>query len=47
LLVFTSVGSVVISRFSWIKPIAGLVLVAIGIQLLFTFWQQRGLPVHP
>jgi predicted tellurium resistance membrane protein TerC len=47
LLSFTAIGSVVVSKFDWIKPIAGIVLVVIGVQLIVTFWQQHGLPVRP
>ena len=38
LLVFTLIGSTLIHRFSWLKPVAGLVLVVIGIKLAFDYF---------
>ena len=38
LLGFTLIGSTLIHRFSWLKPIAGLVLVVIGIKLAFDYF---------
>lgn len=35
LLVFTIAGSTLIHRLEWLKPIAGLVLVGIGVKLAF------------
>jgi predicted tellurium resistance membrane protein TerC len=37
LLVFTLVGSSLIDRFGWLKPVAGLALVAIGLKLVIDF----------
>jgi predicted tellurium resistance membrane protein TerC len=41
LLAFTLVGSTLIERFSWLKPVAGLVLVLIGIKLAFDYFTSR------
>ena len=38
LLAFTLVGSTLIQRFSWLKPVAGLVLVGIGVKLAFDYF---------
>ena len=43
LLVFTLIGSQLVERLFWLKPVAGLVLVGIGIQLLVNFAQERHL----
>jgi predicted tellurium resistance membrane protein TerC len=37
LLLFTLVGSSLIERIGWLKPIAGLALVVIGLKLLIDF----------
>jgi predicted tellurium resistance membrane protein TerC len=37
LLLFTLVGSSLIERIGWLKPIAGLALVAIGLKLVIDF----------
>jgi predicted tellurium resistance membrane protein TerC len=37
LLLFTLVGSSMVERIQWLKPIAGLVLVGIGIQMIWGF----------
>ena len=37
LLAFTLIGSTLIQRFSWLKPVAGLVLVLIGVKLGFDY----------
>jgi predicted tellurium resistance membrane protein TerC len=39
LLAFTLVGSVLVTRFTWLKPIAGLVLVVIGAKLAFDYFR--------
>ncbi|TMG33520.1 MAG: hypothetical protein E6H92_14440 [Chloroflexi bacterium] len=38
LLGFTLVGSFLVGRFTWVKPIAGLVLVVIGAKLAFDYF---------
>ena len=38
LLLFTLIGSTLIERFSWLKPVAGLVLVMIGIKLAIDYF---------
>ena len=38
LLGFTLVGSFLVGRFTWLKPIAGLVLVGIGAKLTFDYF---------
>jgi predicted tellurium resistance membrane protein TerC len=38
LLGFTFVGSTLIHRFNWLKPVAGLVLVVIGIKLAVDYF---------
>jgi predicted tellurium resistance membrane protein TerC len=38
LLGFTLIGSTLIARFSWLKPVAGIVLVLIGIKLAFDYF---------
>jgi len=38
LLAFTLIGSTLIQRFNWLKPVAGLVLVLIGIKVAFDFF---------
>jgi predicted tellurium resistance membrane protein TerC len=40
LLGFTLVGSVLVTRFTWLKPIAGLVLVLIGAKLAFDYFTK-------
>jgi predicted tellurium resistance membrane protein TerC len=42
LLAFTITGSFLVARLSWLKPVAGLVLVAIGIQLVLAYLHERG-----
>ena len=37
LLLFTLVGSSLIERIGWLKPVAGLALVAIGLKLVIDF----------
>jgi predicted tellurium resistance membrane protein TerC len=37
LLLFTLVGSSMVERIQWLKPIAGLVLVGIGVQMIWGF----------
>jgi predicted tellurium resistance membrane protein TerC len=37
LLVFTVVGSALIERIGWLKPVAGLALVLIGLKLVIDF----------
>ena len=39
LLAFTLVGSVLVTRFTWLKPVAGLVLVVIGAKLAFDYFR--------
>ena len=39
LLGFTLVGSVLIERLSWLKPVAGLVLIVIGAKLTFDYFR--------
>ena len=39
LLGFTLVGSVLIERLTWLKPVAGLVLVAIGAKLTIDYFR--------
>jgi predicted tellurium resistance membrane protein TerC len=39
LLLFTLVGSTLIQRFAWLKPVAGLVLVLIGVKLGFDYFR--------
>ena len=41
LLAFTLIGSTLIQRFSWLKPVAGLVLVLIGVKLAFDYFTTR------
>ena len=36
---FTLVGSVLIERLSWLKPVAGLVLIVIGAKLTFDYFR--------
>jgi predicted tellurium resistance membrane protein TerC len=40
LLLFTLVGSTVVERIQWLKPVAGLVLVGIGASLIWGFFQK-------
>ena len=40
LLAFTLVGATLVERVSWLKPVAGLVLVGIGLQLLWSFFRH-------
>jgi predicted tellurium resistance membrane protein TerC len=37
LLAFTLVGSTLVERVAWLKPVAGVVLVGIGLQLVWSF----------
>src|SRR2546425_13250673 len=39
LLLFTLIGSNLIDRIGWLKPVAGLALVAIGSQLVYGFFR--------
>jgi predicted tellurium resistance membrane protein TerC len=41
LLAFTLIGSTLIQRFSWLKPVAGVVLVLIGIKLAFDYFSAH------
>jgi predicted tellurium resistance membrane protein TerC len=38
---FTLIGSVLVQRFTWLKPIAGLVLVLIGAKLALDYFTSR------
>lgn len=38
LLAFTLVGSFLVQRLTWLKPVAGLVLVLIGVKLAFDYF---------
>ena len=40
LLAFTLVGSVLVEKISWLKPVAGVVLVGIGVQLVWGFFRH-------
>jgi predicted tellurium resistance membrane protein TerC len=40
LLAFTLVGATLVERVSWLKPVAGLVLVGIGLQLVWSFFRH-------
>ena len=40
LLVFTLIGSQLIDRIEWLKPVAGLALVIIGAKLAFDYFHQ-------
>lgn len=40
LLAFTLVGSVLVERVQWLKPVAGVVLVGIGTQMVVGFFRQ-------
>jgi predicted tellurium resistance membrane protein TerC len=41
LLGFTLIGATLIERFTWLKPVAGVVLVLIGIKLAFDYFTSR------
>jgi predicted tellurium resistance membrane protein TerC len=40
LLAFTLVGATLVEKVTWLKPVAGLVLVGIGLQLLYSFFRH-------
>ena len=40
LLLFTLIGSNLIERISWLKPVAGLVLVVIGAKLVYDYFRS-------
>jgi predicted tellurium resistance membrane protein TerC len=40
LLSFTLIGSTLVERIWWLKPVAGLLLIAIGAKLAFEFLQR-------
>lgn len=40
LLLFTVVGSNLIEKIGWLKPVAGLALVVIGAKLVYDFFRQ-------
>ena len=43
LLAFTLTGSYLVGRLTWLKPVAGVLLVLIGIQLVVQFFREGGL----
>ena len=40
LLAFTLVGSTLVEKVTWLKPVAGVVLVGIGVQLVWSFFRH-------
>jgi cytochrome c biogenesis protein CcdA len=40
LLLFTLIGSNLIDKITWLKPVAGLALVIIGAKLVFDFYRS-------
>jgi predicted tellurium resistance membrane protein TerC len=40
LLAFTLVGATLVEKVTWLKPVAGVVLVGIGLQLVWSFFKH-------
>ena len=40
LFTFTLIGSTLVERIDWLKPVAGVVLVGIGVQLVWGFFHK-------
>ena len=40
LLAFTLVGSTLVEKVTWLKPVAGVVLVGIGLQLVWSYFRH-------
>jgi predicted tellurium resistance membrane protein TerC len=40
LLIFTLIGSTLIDRIAWLKPVAGLALIVIGAKLAFDYFHR-------
>jgi predicted tellurium resistance membrane protein TerC len=40
LFAFTLVGSILVDKITWLKPVAGLVLVGIGLQLVWGYFHR-------
>lgn len=40
LLIFTMIGSTLIERIGWLKPVAGLALIAIGAKLAYDYFRS-------